>query len=98
MRSNAEDRNDAIEAIGAVNFWKIESNKIYQEPKIPPCFLFLFEAFLEIYNCCNKRITWTDIYSYEQVRKIDLMQWEVDYIIMMNSWANSKINEMNKEE
>ena len=43
-------------------------------------------------------ITWTDIRNYELVRDIKFEQWEIDYILLINNWANSKIKEMKDNE
>ena len=49
---------------------------------------------MEIYSLCNEGITWTDIHSYAIMRKIDLRQVEIDYILKCNGWANAKIKKM----
>lgn len=56
--------------------------------------MFVFNSFLEIYSCCHENITWTDIYSYAIIRKIDFRQTEIDYILKCNGWANSQIQKM----
>lgn len=66
----------------------------YLEPKVPFCFLFVYNSFLEIYNGCGESLTWTDILSYAIIRKIDFTQTEIDYIFKCNAWANGKIKEM----
>ena len=68
-----------------------------KDPDIPFCFLFIFNAFFEIYNCCNETMTWTDIHSYAIMRKIDFKQIEIDYILKCNNWANAKIKRMRDE-
>ena len=84
-----------------------EANKDFdylRDPDIPFCFLFVFNAFLEIYNCCNETMscnetmTWTDIYSYAIMRKIDFKQREIDYILKCNNWANEQIKKMRDED
>lgn len=42
-------------------------------------------------------ITWVDIHNYELVRDLKFEQWEIDYILLMNNWANVKIKEMKDE-
>lgn len=62
--------------------------------------------FLELYNGCTvvggistfKHITWTDIESYCRIRKIDLTQLEVDYLIKIKAWASEEISKLDKEE
>ena len=60
--------------------------------------MFVFNAFLEIYNCCHETMTWTDIYSYAIMRKIDFTQSEINYILRCNNWANEQIKKMRDEE
>ncbi len=68
-----------------------------KDPVVPFCFLFVYNAFLEIYNCCHENITWTDICSYAIMRKIDFKQIEIDYILKCNNWANAQIGKMRDE-
>ena len=42
-------------------------------------------------------MTWTDIYSYAIMRKIDFRQTEIDYILKCNNWANAQIKKMRDE-
>ena len=60
--------------------------------------MFVFNAFLEIYNCCQETMTWTDIYSYAIMRKIDFKQIEIDYILKCNNWATQQIKKMRDED
>ncbi len=69
-----------------------------KDPDIPFCFLFIWNSFIEIYNYCHEVITWTDIYSYAIMRKISFNQFEIDYILKCNSWANAQIKKMRDEE
>lgn len=69
-----------------------------REPDIPPCFLFVFESFLEIFNCCRETMTWTDIAGYSMMRKVDFSQSEIDWILRCNNWANEQIKRMRDEE
>ena len=68
-----------------------------KDPDIPFCFLFVYNSFLEIFNCCHETMTWTDILSYAIIRKIDFKQIEIDYILKCNTWANAQINKMRDE-
>lgn len=68
-----------------------------RDPKVPPCFLFIYNCFLEIYNCSGESITWTDILNYAIIRKIDFRQIEIDYILKCNNWANVQIKQMRDE-
>ena len=43
-------------------------------------------------------MTWTDIYSYAKIRKIDFRQIEIDYLLKCNSWANAQIQKMRDED
>ena len=69
-----------------------------KDPDIPFCFLFIFNTFLEIYNCCDETMTWTDIRSYAIMRKIDFRQTEIDFILKCNNWANAQIKKMRDED
>lgn len=60
--------------------------------------MFVFNAFVEIYNHCHETMTWTDICSYAIMRKVDFKQKEIDYILKCNNWANEQINKMRDEE
>lgn len=42
-------------------------------------------------------MTWTDIYSYAIMRKIDFKQIEIDYILKCNNWANAQIRKMRED-
>ena len=97
-RTNAEDRADYIKNLGKECFDSNEAFDYLRDPHIPFCFLFIFNAFLEIYNQCHEVMTWTDIRSYAIMRKIDFRQVEIDYIIKCNSWANAQIKKMRDEE
>ena len=69
-----------------------------KDPDIPFCFVFIFNSFIEIFNNSHETMTWTDIYSYAIMRKIDFTQTEIDYILKCNGWANTQINKMRNEE
>lgn len=86
-----------ITAIGKECF---ESNAEYdylREPNIPFCFLFVFNSFLEIYNFSGETITWTTIYSYAKLRRIEFKQIEINYILKCSNWANAQIKKMRDE-
>ena len=97
-RTNAEDRADLIKQLGKECFEENKDFDYLRDPDIPFCFLFVFNAFLEIYNCCNETMTWTDICSYAIMRKIDFTQREIDYILKCNNWASEQIKKMRDEE
>lgn len=42
-------------------------------------------------------MTWSEIKAYCDLRQIVLSQVEIDYILLMNGWANAKIKEMREE-
>lgn len=84
--------------MGAETFWKIESNAIYKDPEVPPCFLWLYATYFEIQQFCGESITWTEIESYARIRNIKFTQSEIDYLLLINSTANSKKSEMREEE
>ena len=69
-----------------------------REPIVPPCFLFIFSSFIEIYNLCAEGITWKDIESYAILHKIDFTQFEISLLVKCSNWANEKISEMRKGE
>lgn len=100
MRCNAEDRDELLKAKN----WTMEQLESdpnlmeYHEPKVPLFFLFVFNCFIEIYNHSGESMTWTDIYNYAKIRKIDFTQNELDTILKCNSWAQSKIHEMKEQE
>lgn len=68
-----------------------------REPSIPLIFLWLFNTFTELYQYCGESITWSEIDAYARLRKIDFTQSELDYILVMNSWANHQIRLMKDE-
>lgn len=74
-----------------------DSFKYLRDPDIPFCFMFVFNAFLEIYSLCKETITWTDIASYAIMRKIDFRQKEIDLILKCNNWANEQIRLMKED-
>lgn len=69
-----------------------------KDPYVPHCFIFIFNSFLEIYNCSGESLTWTSISEWCKMRKVDLTQNEVSLILKCNAWANGKIKEMKDEE
>lgn len=98
FRTNAEDRDDMIRSMGSDCFWSGSMSERFREPDVPPCFLFVFNAFLEIFNHSGKNVTWLDISSYASVRKITFRQIEIDYILKLCGWAYLKIRQMDSEE
>ncbi len=69
-----------------------------RDPDVPPCFVFVFNCFLEIYGCCSESVTWGDIASYASLRKIDFSQYEINMIVRCNGWANGQIRRMRDEQ
>ena len=96
-RTNAEDRADIIKDLGKECFEENKDFDYLRDPDIPLCFMFVFNSFLEIYNCCHETMTWTDICSYAIMRKIDFRQREIDYILKCNGWANEQMKKMRDE-
>ena len=96
-RTNAEDRADIIKDLGKECFEESKDFDYLRDPDIPLCFMFVFNSFLEIYNCCHETMTWTDICSYAIMRKIDFRQREIDYILKCNGWANEQMKKMRDE-
>ena len=96
-RTNADDRDELIEQIGKECFEESKEFDYLRDPNIPFCFMFVFTAFLEIYNCSGEAITWTDIYSYGIIRHIQFRQREIDYILKCNNWANEQMKKMRDE-
>lgn len=94
FRCNAEDRADLIESQGEEYFYSNPDFEYLYEPDVPLCFIWLYNVFLEIYNHCDEVMTWRDIEAYCHIRGITLTQIEVDYLLLMNGWANKKIKEM----
>lgn len=78
-------------------FEENEAFDYLRDPDIPFCFMFVFNSFLEIYNCCHETMTWTDILSYAIMRNIKFRQTEIDYILKCNNWANAQIKKMRDE-
>lgn len=70
----------------------------YYDPKVPFCFMWMYNSFIELYNMAGESITWTEIESYANIRSIKFTQIEVDYIFKMNQWANGMISEMKEQE
>lgn len=76
------------------------ANKDYdylKEPEVPPCFVWLYNVFLELYNGCGDNLTWSEIKAFCDMRQVVLTQIELDYIFKMNSWANAQIKKMRDE-
>ena len=66
---------------------------------MPPCFVYIFNVFIELYNQSGEQgITFNDIKVWEEVRDTKLKQIEVDYILKCRAWAASQIHDMEKEE
>lgn len=105
-RSNIDDRNDIIKDIGEKEFYSNENYRELWDYPCPFCFLYIFRIFLEVYNGCTvvggfssfKHITWQDIESYCRIRKIELTQLEVDYLLKIKSWASDEIYKLEQEE
>lgn len=86
-----------IDSIGEEEFLNSTEYEYLQEPKVPPCFVWVYTVFIEIYNHCGETLTWSEIKAYCDLRQIVLSQLEIDYILKMNGWANSKIKEMRED-
>lgn len=71
---------------------------MYSEPEVPPCFLFVFKSFVEIYNASGENVTWTDIFCYDKMRKAGLTQFELTEILKCVGWADSEISKMRESE
>lgn len=60
--------------------------------------MFVFRAFLEIFNHSGETVTWTDIKNWCEMRRVVLTQFEIDHILMCIGWANSQIKKMRDDE
>lgn len=106
QRSNLDDRNELIKGIGEEEFYRNANYKQFWDYPCPFCFLFIFKVFLELYNGCTvvggfsafKHITWQDIESYCKIRKLELTQLEIDYLLKIKGWASDEIYNLEKEE
>lgn len=97
LRSNAQDREDIINSMGAEYFEQNHDFDDLREPNIPLYFSFIFYAFLEIQSCSGECITWTDIASYAKMRKIDFSQYEIDLLLKCKTWAENQMSKMREE-
>lgn len=105
-RANIEDRKDLIKDLGRKEFYSNPMYKDLWDYPCPPCFLFIFSTFLELYSHCTtiggfavqKNITWQDIESFCHVRKIELSLIEVDYLFKIAHIADDEIAELEKGE
>ena len=98
-RSNADDRDDLIKSIGRHEFETCGHYDDLQDKPVPPCFQYIFEIFLELYNMSGENgITFNDIATYSKVRKVELSQLELDYILKCRAWASKEIHELEKKE
>lgn len=70
----------------------------YHEPKVPFCFLWLYNHFIELYNFSGESVTWTNIQSYCIMRNIKFTQIELDYILKMIGWSSSQMAKMRNEQ
>lgn len=93
-----DDREDLIAQIGRNEFECNSSYDYLKDIPIPPCFLWVFNVFLEIYGMSIDAITWKDIQSYCEMRKIQLSQYEIDVIIKIKRWANEEIAKLKEDE
>lgn len=105
VRANIEDRNDIIKTVGKQEFYSNENYEYLWDIQIPPCFLFIFNVFLELYSHCSasgfssqKNVTWQDIESYCHVRKLELTQLEVSYLLFIAETASKAIDELEKDD
>lgn len=83
---------------GEKEFYSNEAYSDLWDIPVPPCFVYIFNVFIELYNSVDGGITFNDIKVYCDVRKVELKQIEIDYILKMKSWAASQIHEMEKDE
>ena len=74
------------------------SYEYLQDITIPPCFLWCFNVFLEIYGMSIDTITWKDIQAYCEMRDITLAQYEIDILIKIKRWANEEIAKLKEDE
>ena len=92
MRTNVEDRDEAIELIGVDEFYSVKENEQYRSLPIPIFFTRLFSIFIEIENLKGESLTWNILESYCKIRNVKLTQYEIELIIKMNSWASEERN------
>ena len=97
-RANIDDRNDLVEHIGEEAFNSDSHYEYLRDLPIPPCFEYIWRCFLEIRNYSGEQITWTNIYSWCRMRKVDLTQKEIDYLMLINGFANKEIERLREEE
>lgn len=95
-KTNAQDALDAIGASGEKVFY--ENHPEYKPIAIPYCFLFVFNAFMEIRNHIFEVMTFKDIEAYCTMRNLKLTQTELDYMLKIDAWANEQIRKMQDEE
>lgn len=75
-----------------------ENYKQFHEPKVPFCFLWIYNCYIEMYSFCGESVTWTNIQSYCIMRNIKFTQSELDLILKMCNWASSQMQKMRDEQ
>lgn len=99
MRSNLEDREDALKVIDEADFFtNEEAYGKYWDIPIPVEYLYVFSVFMEIYRTCEERISFPDIKAWEEIRDVKLTQYEVSTILQMNMWAADEIAKLRDSE
>lgn len=97
-RSNLEDREELIGVIGMEEFEANSRYDKYRDVDVPPCFAWLFGAFVELWNAGGEHVTWSEIAAYESVRDVAFAQSEVDLILKMKLWAEGEIAKLREDE
>lgn len=96
-----------IKSIGWEAFYSNDNYSYLRDKELPSCFIYIFSVFLELYYGCTiitffggsqRNVTWQDIESYCRVRKANLTQIEIDYLLKIKNWVSEAINELEKEE
>lgn len=95
MRTNLQDREDAIKLLGEEEFYAIKENEQYKDVDIPPIYATLFNDYIDINNMTGESgVTWTEVDSYSRLTQKTFSLHDIEILVKINVWANSEKNKM----
>lgn len=95
MRTNLQDREDAIEVLGEEEFYAIKGNEKYRDIDIPPIFTVLFSDYIDISNMVGEKgVSWSEVESYGRLKQKCFSLYDIETLVKINIWASSEKNKL----
>lgn len=95
MRTNLQDRDDAIEVLGEEEFYAIKDNEQYRDIDIPELYVMLFTDYIDICNMVGEGgVTWSQVESYSRLKQKAFSLYDIEVLVKINVWATSEKNRL----